>query len=177
VLDACAAPGGKAAHLLERFQCNLLAVDSSPERVRRIHDTLKRLGLEARVTTGDSLRPESYAKGGLFERILLDAPCTASGVVRRHPDIKWLRRESDVQSFAKAQQALLEALWRVLATNGKLLYVTCSVFPEENRLQADAFLARHADALRLDVKGIPAGQLLPGPDTDGFFYALFEKRS
>jgi 16S rRNA (cytosine967-C5)-methyltransferase len=176
VLDACAAPGGKAAHILERSSCELLAVDASPERVRRIDGTLARLGLKAEVKIGDSLRPESYTGGRMFERILLDAPCTASGVVRRHPDIKWLRRETDIASFAARQALLLDALWRVLAADGKLLYVTCSVFPEENRLQADTFLARHADAQALPVDGIPGGQILPQADTDGFFYALLYKR-
>jgi len=175
VLDACAAPGGKAAHLLERFDCRLMAVDSSRERVQRIAENLSRLGLRGEVRVGDSLRPESYSGGAPFERIVLDVPCTASGVVRRHPDIKWLRRESDIASFARTQQALLESLWRVLAPDGKLLYVTCSVFPEENRLQIEGFLARHAEARVLPVEGTEGGQILPGAESDGFYYALLQK--
>jgi len=161
--------------LLERFDCRLMAVDSSRERVHRIAENLSRLGLRGEVRVGDSLRPESYSGGAPFERIVLDVPCTASGVVRRHPDIKWLRRESDIASFARTQQALLESLWRVLAPDGKLLYVTCSVFPEENRLQIEGFLARHAEARVLPVEGTEGGQILPGAESDGFYYALLQK--
>jgi 16S rRNA (cytosine967-C5)-methyltransferase len=175
VLDACAAPGGKAAHLLERADCELLAVDANGERARRINETFGRLGLEARVLVADSEKPESFAGERSFERILLDAPCTASGVARRHPDIKWLRRASDVTSFAALQARLLEALWRVLGPDGKLLYVTCSVFPEENSLQIDAFLARHAEAHLLPPP-FEGGQILPGPVTDGFYYAVLHKQ-
>jgi 16S rRNA (cytosine967-C5)-methyltransferase len=173
VLDACAAPGGKAAHILEDADCRLTAVDISAERVRRVSQGLARLGLAADVKVGDGTRPESFAPGELFDRILIDAPCTASGVVRRHPDIKWLRRESDIASFAAMQERLLESLWRVLVPDGKLLYVTCSVFPEENRLRLDAFLARHPDARALRIEG--AGQLLPSPESDGFYYAVLAK--
>jgi 16S rRNA (cytosine967-C5)-methyltransferase len=175
VLDACAAPGGKAAHVLECCDCRLLAVDASAERARRIAQNFSRLGLSGEVRVGDSLHPESYAGGEAFERIVLDVPCTASGVVRRHPDIKWLRREADIAAFAGMQQRLLESLWRVLAHDGKLLYVTCSVFPEENRQQVDAFLARHAEARALPVEGIDDGQLLPCAESDGFYYALLKK--
>jgi 16S rRNA (cytosine967-C5)-methyltransferase len=174
VLDACAAPGGKAAHILELARCELVAVDASAERARRVSETLARLGLAAEVLTADSEQPETFAAGRRFDRVLLDAPCTASGVVSRHPDIKWLRRQSDIASFAATQRRLLEALWRVLEPDGKLLYVTCSVFPEENRLQVDAFLARHPDARSVPVAG--AGQILPCPASDGFYYALLEKR-
>jgi 16S rRNA (cytosine967-C5)-methyltransferase len=175
VLDACAAPGGKAAHILETSDCRLTAVDLSGDRVSRVSQGLSRLGLVAEVKVADSARPETFAEGRLFDRVLIDAPCTASGVVRRHPDIKWLRRESDIASFAATQARLLDALWRVLAPDGKLLYVTCSVFPEENRLGLDAFLARHADARVLPTPG--AGQILPSPMSDGFYYAVVAKNA
>lgn len=177
VLDACAAPGGKSTHLLEIADCDLTAVDVSTERIVRVRESLARLGLSARVLVGDALEPESFGEGRHFDRILLDAPCTASGVVRRHPDIRWLRREKDIDAFARTQGEMLEALWRVLAPNGKLLYATCSVFPQENGLRVRAFLDRHPDAGRLPLPGLLDGQILPDTQTDGFFYALFEKRN
>jgi 16S rRNA (cytosine967-C5)-methyltransferase len=172
VLDACAAPGGKAAQILETIDCRLMAVDVSPERTRRVSEGLSRLGLAAEVRVADATDPAAFGDEQ-FDRILIDAPCTASGVVRRHPDIKWLRRESDIASFAATQERLLEALWRRLSPDGKLLYVTCSVFPEENRLRIDAFLARHPDAFAIDAPGV--GQILPSSETDGFYYALLGK--
>lgn len=175
VLDACAAPGGKAAHILEHANCRLTAVDASADRAGRISETLARLGLAAEVRVADSLTPESFAEGRLFDRILLDAPCTASGVVRRHPDIKWLRREADIAAFARFQESLLEALWRVLSPDGRLLYVTCSVFPEEGRLRADAFLGRHPEARSLPAAGLAGGQILPSAESDGFYYSLLQK--
>jgi 16S rRNA (cytosine967-C5)-methyltransferase len=175
VLDACAAPGGKAGHILELADCALTALDSDPARVPRISDNLARLGFSARVVCGDCSSPAGWSDGGLFDRILLDAPCTASGVVKRHPDIKWLRRESDIAQLAATQSRMLDALWQQLAPGGKLLYATCSVFPQENAQTIDFFLARSNGARRLPLSGLEAGQLLPDARHDGFFYALLEK--
>jgi len=194
VLDACAAPGGKTGHILELARCELLAVDADGARVRRIAENLSRLKLAAEIVVGDCRQPEGFWGGRPFDRVLLDAPCSASGVVRRHPDIKWLRRKADVPGFARTQSELLEALWRVLAPDGKLLYATCSVFPEENGGVVREFLLRHPDAERLPLPGLTRsdareeedgptsplgqhleGQILPSADSDGFFYALLKK--
>lgn len=180
VLDACAAPGGKTGQILELADCLLTALDSDPARTRRIADNLARLGLAANVICADCLASATWWNGRPFERILLDAPCTASGVVRRHPDIKWLRRESDIAALAALQGRMLDGLWQQLAPDGKLLYATCSVFAEENALVIEAFLARNQGARRLPLAGSPpeleGGQLLPDARHDGFFYALLEKR-
>jgi 16S rRNA (cytosine967-C5)-methyltransferase len=176
VLDACAAPGGKAAHLLELAELDLTALEIDPERARRIGENLARLGLTAQVKTGDARRPEGWWDGRPFDRILADAPCSASGVARRHPDIKWLRRAADVAGFAQTQAAILDALWPLLAPGGRMLYCTCSVFPEENSAQVRAFAARHTDVRRLPTGGPDLElQLLPAPEHDGFYYALLEK--
>jgi 16S rRNA (cytosine967-C5)-methyltransferase len=175
VLDACAAPGGKAGHILELADCALTALDSDPARVPRISDNLVRLGFSARVVCGDCSSPAGWSDGGLFDRILLDAPCTASGVVKRHPDVKWLRRESDIAQLAATQSRMLDALWQQLAPGGKLLYATCSVFPQENAQTIDFFLARSNGARRPPLPGLEEGQLLPDARHDGFFYALLEK--
>ena len=175
VLDACAAPGGKAGHILELADCSLTALDSDPARVPRISDNLARLGFAARVVCGDCASPAAWSDGRLFDRILLDAPCTASGVVKRHPDIKWLRRESDIRRLAATQGQMLDALWQLLAPGGKLLYATCSVFPQENAQTIASFLGRNSGALRLPLAGLEGGQLLPDARHDGFFYALLEK--
>jgi 16S rRNA (cytosine967-C5)-methyltransferase len=181
VLDACAAPGGKTGHILEQADCTLLAVESDAQRATSIAQNLDRLGLAgaAGIKTADCLAPETWWDGQPFDRILLDAPCSASGVVRRHPDIKWLRRAKDVVGFAATQALMLDTLWPLLEPGGKLLYATCSVFAEENALQVEAFLARHADARQLPFAahaGVPpGGQLLPDDRHDGFFYALLEK--
>ena len=175
VLDACAAPGGKTGHILELADCALTALDSDAARVPRIRDNLTRLGFSARVVCGDCASPAGWSDGGLFERILLDAPCTASGVVKRHPDIKWLRRDSDIAQFAATQGRMLDALWQLLAPGGKLLYATCSVFPQENAQTVASFLARRDGARRLPLAGLEGGQLLPDTRHDGFFYALLEK--
>ncbi|MCC6475105.1 MAG: 16S rRNA (cytosine(967)-C(5))-methyltransferase RsmB [Burkholderiales bacterium] len=175
VLDACAAPGGKTAHLLEIADCSVTAVDLSEARMRRVAQNLRRLGLAAELRVADAARPETFAGDAPFDRILLDAPCTASGVVRRHPDLKWLRRESDIVSLAHSQQRLLAALWRVLAPDGKLLYATCSLFPQENRLQMQGFLEAHPEARSLPIRGLPGGLRMPDADHDGFFYALLQK--
>ena len=175
VLDACAAPGGKSAHILEFADVALTALDVDRARCTRVEQTLARLGLAAQIKAEDCTAPEKWWDGAPFDRILADVPCTASGVVRRHPDIKWLRRESDIGRFALHQASILAALWRVLAAGGKLLYVTCSVFAEENENVVEAFCARTPDARRLALgAGVPA-RLLPDAEHDGFFFALLEK--
>ncbi len=194
VLDACAAPGGKTAHLLEcagaGAPLRVTALDIDAARCERIRDTLARIGLQdqAQVLAADAARPQDWWRqhcGGLpFDAILLDAPCTASGIVRRHPDVRWLRRESDIAQLAQTQARLLKALWPLLRPGGRLLYCTCSVFRAEGDLQVQAFLANHTDARLLPSPG----HLLPGmapngtsvPDNgagehDGFFYALLHK--
>ena len=176
VLDACAAPGGKTAHILERADCELLALDHDASRAERIGSALARLRLpQARIVTANAAETASWWDGRAFDRILLDAPCSASGIVRRHPDIRWLRQDGDISALAMQQAALLEALWPLLAPGGRLLYATCSVFPEEGGEQAAAFLRRHDDALALAAPG----QILPSrsPERDGFYYALFAKRT
>lgn len=176
VLDACAAPGGKAAHILESADVDLDALELDPERAARIRENLDRLGLKARVVEGDARTPRAWWDGRPYDRILADVPCSASGVVRRHPDIKWLRRSEDIARFAATQAEILDALWSLLKPGGKMLYVTCSVFSDENGQQIARFAARHADVRRLPLAGKLERQLLPGPQHDGFYYALLEKR-
>lgn len=171
VLDACAAPGGKTAHLLERGELDLLALDLKPSRCRRIEENLARLGLQAGVKAADCAKLNLWWDGRPFDAVLADVPCTASGVVRRNPDAKWLRRETDIASFAASQARILDALWQVVRPGGKLLYVTCSVFPAENTEQIGLFLARQPQARRCHEE-----QLLPTAEHDGFFYCLLEKR-
>lgn len=177
VLDACAAPGGKAAHLLETARVDLLALDADAGRAVRITENLLRLGLQASVLPADCREAEAWWDGREFDRILADVPCSASGVVRRHPDAKWLRREKDIAQFARTQGEILDALWRLLSPGGKLLYATCSLFPEENSRQVAAFAARQEDCMRLPIIGMPELQLLPTEDHDGFYYALLEKQA
>jgi len=172
VLDACAAPGGKCAQALELADVELTALDIDPQRCKMIESNLSRLGLSAQVRSADCSQPEGWWDGRAYDRILADVPCSASGVARRHPDVKWLRRASDVASFASKQSLILDALWRVLAPGGKLLYVTCSVFPEENDAVVDAFCMRTPEAQRLALPGDATPQWLPGPGHDGFYYAL-----
>ena len=187
VLDACAAPGGKTAHLLELADLDMTALDADAERARRIDENLGRLGLAATTKVADCRDLAAWWDGRPFERILADAPCSASGVVRRHPDIKWLRRPEDIGRFAATQRAILDALWRTLAPGGKMLYATCSVFAEENSDQVAAFVARHGDAIGLPTRqnGNDCNserdcdkdwQLVPDADHDGFYYALLEKK-
>ena len=177
VLDACAAPGGKSAHILERADVALTALDAEPLRCRRIEGALERLGLRAEVRAADCTRLVDWWDGVPFERVLADVPCSASGVVRRHPDLKWLRRSSDLPAFAARQAAILSALWRVLGAGGKLLYVTCSVFAQENEAVIDAF-APHAPGLqRLALPDGAQAQWLPDAEHDGFFYALLQKQA
>jgi 16S rRNA (cytosine967-C5)-methyltransferase len=181
VLDACAAPGGKATHLLELARVALTALDRDEARLARLRANLERLGFSAHVACGDAADPGGWWDGQPYDRILADVPCTASGVARRHPDIKWLRRAGDLGQFARQQSAMLDALWQLLGRDGKLLYATCSVFHEENHLQVEQFLQRHQDARRLSLAAaendtqLPAGQLLPDRRHDGFFYALLQK--
>lgn len=180
VLDACAAPGGKTAHLLELADLQVTALDADPERLARVQDTLKRLKLQARTVAADASQPDTWWDGQPFDAILLDAPCSASGIVRRHPDVRWLRRESDIAALAKTQDAILQALWPLLKPGGHLLYCTCSVFKMEGQDRIDAFLQRTPDA-----QACPApGHLLPVVEYldparhnrgDGFFYALLHK--
>ncbi|PTR07332.1 16S rRNA (cytosine967-C5)-methyltransferase [Nitrosospira sp. Nsp5] len=178
VLDACAAPGGKSAHLLELAKVELTALDNDSVRVARITENLSRLELDIhRIICGDAAHPAEWWDGRKFDRILADVPCSASGVVCRHPDIKWLRRESDLSRFGEKQRKILDALWQILTRDGKLLYATCSVFAEENKLQVEKFLRHHSDARLLPLSQVETidGQLLPNSHHDGFFYALLHK--
>ena len=175
VLDACAAPGGKTAHILELADVDMTALDADAVRLQRVGSNLERLGLNARLQAADATALDTWWDGNAFERVLVDAPCSASGVVRRHPDIKWLRRPADIAGFAAQQQRLLETLWKVVARGGKLLYVTCSIFSEEDHETIGSFAARHPDARILG--GMPGrdGLLLPADEHDGFYYALLQK--
>lgn len=174
VLDACAAPGGKTAHVLEAAKVEMTAIDIDPSRAARLARNLERLGLAAHVQVADALRFAESCTAS-FDRILADVPCSGSGVARRHPDIKWLRRQSDIAGFAERQNDLLDALWRRLAPGGKLLYATCSVFPQENDAVVEQFAARHANATRATLPDGAPAQWLPSAEHDGFFYALIEK--
>ncbi len=189
VLDACAAPGGKTAQLLERADLDLVAIDSDPARLQRVRQTLDRLHLPAAGSTvqllaADARNPPAWWDGRPFDAILLDAPCTASGIVRRHPDVRWLRRAADVAALATTQRQLLDALWPLLAPGGRLLYATCSLFRAEGAHQIDAFLQRHGAQQPRLVAASP-GHLLGVPDNpdtaatgpagDGFFYALMHQ--
>lgn len=175
VLDACAAPGGKTAHMLELADVSMIALDLDANRAARIAPNLERLGLGAAVEIGDAAQPRAWWDGRFFDRILADVPCSASGIVRRHPDIKWLRRPRDLARFAQQQRGLLAALWRLLAPDGKLLYATCSVFREENDDVVAAFAAAEPSARRLPLPDGEPAQWLPDAQHDGFFYALIEK--
>jgi 16S rRNA (cytosine967-C5)-methyltransferase len=187
VLDACAAPGGKTAHLLELADLDLLALDNDASRLARVRETLERLRLRATTVCADARQPATWWDGQPFDAILLDAPCSASGVVRRHPDARWLRRPEDVTHLARAQDALLQALWPLLASGGRLLYVTCSVFKAEGQDRIDAFLQRLPPG-QAALDGASPGHLGPvthntalgppgRPSTagDGFYYALIHK--
>lgn len=180
VLDACAAPGGKTGHILESAQnLNVIAMDSSEIRLKRVHENLDRLKLKATVIASDALDTENFAKDILFDRILLDAPCSATGVIRRHPDIKVLRRESDIKQLQELQSKILDALWEKLKPSGILLYATCSILPDENETQIKSFVERHKD---VDVLDIPHAQglgrqIFPGDEgMDGFYYAKLIKQ-
>ena len=184
ILDACAAPGGKTGHLLELADAHVLALDQDSERCKRIVQNMQRLQLQAEVRCADAGRPDTWWNGDLFDAILLDAPCTASGIVRRHPDVRWLRRQTDIEQLAKVQYQLLTTLWSLLKPGGRLLYCTCSVFKEEGELQAQTFLANNTNALMLPSPGhyLPrsyddtASMGDNRTDHDGFYYALFQKQ-
>lgn len=174
VLDACSAPGGKAAHILEMADVDMIALDKDEKRLLRVAENMQRLELSATLLAGDAATPAQWWGGKPFERILADVPCSATGVVRRHPDIKWLRRKKDIASFAAQQSDILQALWPLLAQDGLFLYATCSVFKQENQDVVDKFLAKNPAARQL-VTELPGGQLLPTDQHDGFFYALLQK--
>jgi 16S rRNA (cytosine967-C5)-methyltransferase len=175
VLDACAAPGGKSAHLLEYADIDLQSLELDPDRAARIDRNFERLGLVGAAHIGDAREPQHWWDGRPFDCILADVPCSASGVVRRHPDIKWLRRDRDIRGFAAQQAAIIDGLWRTLAPGGRMLYVTCSLFDEENRRQVERFVGRHHDAKRITIDGVVDRQLLPTAENDGFYYALLRK--
>lgn len=180
ILDLCAAPGGKTTHILEMApKAQVLAVDVDGQRLARVKENLQRLQLHADVKQGDGRTPTDWCGDTTFDRILLDAPCSATGVIRRHPDIKWLRRDSDIAELAAMQQAILEAVWPRLKPGGTLVYATCSILPEENQQQIAAFLQRHPEAALTGTGNAqqPGLQMLPAPDGgDGFFYAKLVKR-
>lgn len=187
ILDACAAPGGKTAHILEGIaaqdaEIDLLAIDNDERRLSRVAETLDRLELSAELLVADAADVEQWFEGELFDRILLDAPCSATGVIRRHPDIKCLRRDTDIDVLVAAQARLLDRLWSVLKPGGRMLYATCSVLHAENVAQMEAFLSRQADAQEQVIEATwghkqrIGRQILPGEgDKDGFYYAVLEK--
>lgn len=177
VLDACSAPGGKACHILELEDVHLTALDKDATRLLRVEENLSRLDLTAKTQVADATKIESWWDAEAYDRVLLDAPCSASGVVRRHPDVKWLRREKDIDSFVRQQRALLSATWKVLAKGGKLLYTTCSIFPEENEKQVQWFFNGQSDAkIDPEYEAHNGHLILPNDSHDGFFHALFEKK-
>jgi 16S rRNA (cytosine967-C5)-methyltransferase len=184
VLDACAAPGGKTAHLLERCDADVVALDIDAQRCRRVEDTLERLGLQGRVVTADAADVQAWWDGEPFDAVLLDAPCTASGIVRRHPDVRWLRRPGDLPNLAAQQQRLLDALWPLVRPGGRLLYCTCSVFRDEGERRIQSFVAHHKAARLLPAPGhllpqdgakVQGVRDNPEGDHDGFFYALLAR--
>src|SRR5438094_892556 len=177
VLDACAAPGGKTAHILETATVAMTALDADPARCVRMARNLERLGLTALIKPADCTRIDGWWDGVPFDRVLADVPCSASGVARRHPDLKWLRRPRDVPAFAAKQAAILDALWQVLRRDGKLLYVTCSVFPQENEQLVGAFVSRAPGASRLPLPDGGPAQWLPSAEHDGFYCALIKKEA
>ncbi|AMO46930.1 Ribosomal RNA small subunit methyltransferase B [Enterobacter sp. FY-07] len=180
ILDLCAAPGGKTTHILEAApDADVLAVDIDEQRLSRVYDNLKRLGMKAQVKQGDGRFPTQWCEDEQFDRILLDAPCSATGVIRRHPDIKWLRRERDIPELVQLQSEILDAIWPHLKTGGTLVYATCSILPEENSLQVAAFLTRTPNAKLIQTGSLeqPGQQNLPGAEEgDGFFYAKIIKQ-
>ena len=186
VLDACAAPGGKTAHLLQMTDAlELDALDRSETRLQRVQANLRRIDKKAQLLVGDATHPAEWFNGETYDRILADVPCSASGVIRRNPDIKLLRRESDIMSLLRQQRQILDALWDLLKPGGKMLYSTCSIFKDENEHQIEAFVESHPDCVELPITAVSWGQpgthgrqILPGPhDMDGFYYALLQKNA
>lgn len=186
ILDACAAPGGKTSHLLEMShnEAKVFALEKEPERLDRLAENLYRLDLDAEYAVGDASQPADWWNGELFDKILLDAPCSATGIIRRHPDIKWHRTLEDIEQLVETQNAILQALWSTLKPGGQLLYATCSVLPQENTLQMQHFIETEPTANVIPIEadwGItfastPGRQILPGSNgMDGFFYCLLEK--
>ncbi|MCJ8351650.1 16S rRNA (cytosine(967)-C(5))-methyltransferase RsmB [Moritella sp.] len=185
ILDACAAPGGKTAHILERQPAlkHLVAVDFDATRLSRVQENLTRMQLDAELIHGDASKPEDWWQGDKFDRILLDAPCSATGVIRRHPDIKWLRRDSDIAPLVQLQAEILDAMWLQLKPGGTLLYATCSILPAENSEQISSFVARTPDAVLVPLNADSndqafSWQILPNTQgMDGFFYAKLQKKA
>ncbi len=186
VLDACAAPGGKSAHLLQTSDdLDLVALDVDADRLDSVSQNLQRIGRSAQLIRGDAAKPGEWHQGDAFDRILVDAPCSASGVIRRHPDIRLLRRESDILSLVDRQRQILDACWQLLKPGGKMLYSTCSIFRAENELQIESFLQRHSNAFEIPLNDErwgrqrdPGRQILTGEqDMDGFYYALLRKQA
>ena len=181
VLDACAAPGGKSAHMLERHRLDLTALDSDPRRLIRVDETLRRLKLQAEMVAGDAGEPGGWWNGQPYDRILVDAPCSGTGVIRRHPDIKWLRRDSDIVAMQQQQLRLLRALWPLLKSGGRLVYATCSTLRAEGDEVVSRFrlLADGVQPLKIDADWGEAGdwgrRIAPGDAHDGFYYAVLTK--
>ena len=186
ILDCCAAPGGKTMHLLESQPeiKEVHALDIEAERLERVKQNGERLNLDAKIICGDASKPESWWDGQLYDKILLDAPCSATGVIRRHPDIKWLRKRPDIDALVQLQANILDEIWRLLKPGGTLLYATCSILPQENEQQISQFIARSADAKELlmaqgqgsMVESQHGWQLLPGEwQQDGFYYCKLQK--
>ena len=186
VLDACAAPGGKTCHILERYDVQLTAIEKDGQRAARIEDNLQRLGLQANIIVTDANNAHQWWDRVTFDRVLLDAPCSASGIVRRHPDIRWLREANDLDGLARQQAQLLRTMWKTVAVGGRLLYCTCSIFPEEGEQVIEAFLSHTPNAQRIQPPQMAplthgTGQLLPTAtetlNHDGFYYAVLTKTS
>lgn len=179
ILDLCAAPGGKTTHILEAApEAKVIAVDVDEGRLKRVTENLARLNQQATVIAGDGRDPQAWSNGQIYDRILLDAPCSATGVIRRHPDIKWLRRNSDIDELVSLQKEIINAIWPQLKSGGTMIYATCSILPEENKLQIDDFIRNHSDAKLVNIGDTqsPYRQNLPSPDGgDGFFYAKLIK--
>ncbi|CAM3890453.1 Ribosomal RNA small subunit methyltransferase B [Vibrio aerogenes CECT 7868] len=178
ILDCCAAPGGKTAHILEHVpDARVVSVDNDESRLKRVYENLNRLNIQAEVICGDARYPQKWWQGETFDRILLDAPCSATGVIRRHPDIKWLRRLEDIDALATIQSDILDAMWAQLKPGGTMVYATCSIMPQENSEQIKAFISRTTDVQLVDSEAEnPGRQILPGEeDMDGFYYAVLRK--
>ena len=181
ILDCCAAPGGKTCHVLETSPniASMTAIDIDESRLSRVQENLTRLSLPAKLIAGDATNPELWWDGKQFDRILLDAPCSATGVIRRHPDIKWLRKSDDIEALARLQADIFKKMWSLLKPGGTLLYATCSILPQENALQVEQFIAEQQDATLIELpeyQGKIGWQILPNESgMDGFYYAKLQK--